>query len=274
MPPPDTSRLHAEDPTRCSDDTARGHFLIPNPEFILSLRQSILNDSLNKVTLSCLRSRISISSCGAQDVIGKIVQVQHGAVSAEHNNAEQRRQREARVLAAHLHNQDALFSSHTLFGHQDQEDEHEVLLREGQTPTNARQHVKTCTESKCFGCVDGWNKDARLRTNMQEHSNNSVNCYRKQQHEKVLVQISRGGHDSTKSTDHPKYVFAFQMKPKSAESPTTPARRTQQAEIPRTDVIAQVSVAFPLLIVATNLAMDKLDLVGRMVELTFVLSQA
>ena len=92
MPPPDTSHFDAvgrphtncgKDPTLRSDDTVRRLILTPNPDLTLALRalrpvnQSISNDVLeNTVTLRCLTSWISTSSCGAQDACGSIVRVQ------------------------------------------------------------------------------------------------------------------------------------------------------------------------------------------------------
>ena len=74
----------------------------------------------------------------------------------------------------------------------------------------------------------------------------------------LLAQTSRGGHNATKSTDHPEYGLAFQHKPTSA---------VQQGEIPRTDVIANSLWLSSSFIIHTNLAVDKLGPAARMVVL-------
>ena len=43
-----------------------------------------------------------------------------------------------------------------------------------------------------------------------------------------LVPTSRGGHNTTKSSNHPEYGLVSQLKPKCTESPTTPDAHTQQ----------------------------------------------
>ena len=152
-----------------------------------------------------------------------------------------------------------------------------------------RPHAKRCTQLKFSECVDRWHGDETPRNNIQEHGSTTermqkwdqlaaaLTQYRpvtKEHREHVaqkwqLVETSRGGQNTTKSTDHPKYSVAHHLKPRSTESPKV-ARCTQRRKIPCTDAIAELSVPFKqLTCIITKLAMDKLGLVTKLVELNF-----
>ena len=71
--------LRERDPTLSSDGTVRRLILTPNPEFTMSLREpgsdnrSMPNDFFTQDNVELLQLPVSISSCGAQHVSGRIV---------------------------------------------------------------------------------------------------------------------------------------------------------------------------------------------------------
>ena len=116
----------------------------------------------------------------------------------------------------------------------------------------ARQH-RIYPELKCLGCVDRWNKDERdphqhagalqhdrghEKVGHARSTSNAVftvkraarACRKKWQ----LVQTSRGVHNSTMSSHHPEHGLIFQMKPKFAQLPTTPAANYRERSSERT----------------------------------------
>ena len=71
--------------------------------------------------------------------------------------------------------------------------------------------------------------------------------------------------ETTRSSDHPEYILASRLTPKSAKSSTTPDAHSR--EFLRTDAIAKFSAVFKLINTTANLAKDKLGLVTKVVEL-------
>ena len=124
--------------------------------------------------------------------------------------------------------------------------------QDGQLTAKARPHGNICAELKCLGCVDRWNKDERIRTNMQEHSNTLEDVrkwdtfaapptqYSPSKGQRAcrkmwqLAQTRFGGHNSTMSSHHPEYGLIFQIKPKFTKLPTTPAANYRERSSERT----------------------------------------